>query len=145
VTITESELMGLAHEVREVFGSGSGIILHHAGFGIGREMAEGIEKLTNEKKDIYKGFQTVWRNRGWGTASIEESSESPGEGKVSFIDSPLPKEDPVHETLEMLVRGIFSGFMARAFGTDKISIQKEDCVAKGDRACTFSFKIERNE
>jgi predicted hydrocarbon binding protein len=66
-------------------------------------------------------------------------------GRVSFSDLPLPKDDPVHETIEMLLKGMFVGFAAKAFKTDRVSLQKERCVAKGDTACVFSFKVEASD
>ena len=145
VTVTESELLGLAHEVREVFGSGSAIILHYAGFGIGREMAGNVKKPTDKREEVYAEFQDLLKSRGWGTASIETSSGNPESGRVSFSNLLLPQDEPLHETMEMILKGIFSGFMAKAFKTDRVLLEKEKCVAKGDAICAFSFKVEVSE
>jgi len=142
MTITEPELLGLAQEVRKVFGSGSGIILHQAGLGIGQEMAENIKSSTDKTKEAFMEFGALLKDRGWGTVTVEMPTGATGSGMVSFSDLPLPKDDPVHETIEMLLKGMFVGFAVKAFKTDKVSLQKERCVAKGDPACVFSFKVE---
>jgi predicted hydrocarbon binding protein len=145
VTITESELQGLAQEVRKVFGSGSGIILHQAGLGIGQEMAGNFKDSAGKGKEAFAEFQNLLESRGWGTATIELPVGSQGSGRVSFADFPLLKEDSVHETIEMLLKGMFVGFTAKVFNTDKISLQREKCVARGDTACVFSFKVEEGD
>lgn len=142
MTITESELLGLAQEVRKVFGSGAGIILHQAGLGMGQEMAGNAKNSAGKGKEAFTEFQDLFKSRGWGTVAVETPTGSAESGRVSFSDLPLPKDDPVHETIEMLLKGMFVGFTAKVFKTDKVSLQKEMCVAKGDTACVFSFKVE---
>jgi predicted hydrocarbon binding protein len=145
MTITESELQGLAQEVAKVFGSGSGIILHEAGLGIGHEMAGEVKDSTSKGKEAFAEFEDLLKSRGWGTATVEAPAGSPRAGRVSFADFPLPKDDPVHETIEMLLKGMFVGFTAKVFNTDKVSLQREKCVAKGDTACVFSFRVEEGD
>ena len=145
MTITEPELLGLAQEVRKVFGSGSGIILHQAGLGIGQEMAGNIKNSADKANEAFIEFGDLLKSRGWGTVAVEMPTGSAESGRVSFSDLPLPKDDPVHETIEMLLKGMFVGFAAKAFKTDRVSLQKERCVAKGDTACVFSFKVEASD
>jgi predicted hydrocarbon binding protein len=145
MTITEPELLGLAQEVRKVFGSGSGIILHQAGLGIGQEMAGNIKSSADKAKEAFTEFGDILKSRGWGTVTVEVATGTADSGTVSFSNLPLPKDDAVHETIEMLLKGMFVGFAAKAFKTDKVSLQKERCVAKGDAACVFSFKVEASD
>lgn len=143
--MTDKEILGMARKVREVFGSGSGIILNYAGFGVGEEMAGEIAKPRGKIEDLYRAFQDLYHTKGWGSAVIEPSKESPSAGKISFSEFPLSDDEEVHEVIEMLMRGIFSGFVAKAYKTAKVSFQKEECMAKGGRSCRFSFKIEEGE
>jgi len=145
VTITNPEILGLARKVREVFGSGSGIILYYAGFGVGGEMAGGADQSKNKIEDLYSLFEELYQVKGWGSASIKPSQESPDSGKISFSEFPFSKDEEEHEVVEMLMRGMFSGFMAKAYKNAKVSFQKEDCMAKGGPSCTFSFRIEVGE
>jgi len=145
VTITNPEILGLARKVREVFGSGSGIILYYAGFGVGEEMAGGADQSKDKIEDLYNVFQDLYQGKGWGSASIKPSQESPDSGKISFSEFPFSEDEEEHEVVEMLMRGMFSGFVAKAYKNAKVSFQKEDCMAKGGPSCTFSFRIEVGE
>jgi len=145
VSITNPEILGLVRKVREVFGSGSGIILYYAGFGVGGEMAGGADQSKGKIEDFYKVFQDLYQGKGWGLASIKPSQESPDSGKISFSEFPFSEDEEAHEVVEMLMRGMFSGFMAKAYKNAKVSFQKEDCMAKGGPSCTFSFRIEVGE
>jgi predicted hydrocarbon binding protein len=145
MTITEPELLGLAQEVRKVFGSGSGIILHQAGLGIGQEMAGSIKSPADKAKEAFMEFGDLLKSRGWGTVTVEIPTGSADSGRVSFSDLPLPKDDPVHETVEMLLKGMFVGFTAKVFNTDRVSLQREKCVARGDTTCVFSFRVEEGD
>jgi len=145
VTFTDSEILGLVRKVREVFGSGSSIILYYAGFGVGEEMAADVAASKGKIEGLYKSFQDLYYSKGWGSAVIEPSQESPESGIISFKDFPLSEEDEEHEVVEMIMRGMFSGFMAKAYKTARVSFQKEDCMAKGGQSCRFSFKVERGE
>jgi predicted hydrocarbon binding protein len=133
-----SDIISLASEVNRVFGTGSGIILSYAGLGIGQNIAN-RESLNKDK--VFTILEKALKERGFGEVSIELTN-SESSGKVSFNNLPFPKENPLHEVLEMLVRGIFQGFVSRAFKTSKVSLLKERCVAKGDDTCVFSFRIE---
>ncbi|MEM2087617.1 MAG: AsnC family transcriptional regulator [Thermoproteota archaeon] len=141
IILKKSDLVGLAQEVNKVFGSGSGIILSYAGFGIGQSIAG--EEPAEKKEDAFKVFQKVFEEKGLGKVSIEANNSS--SGKISFTELPLPKENPLHETLEMFLRGIFHGFLNKVFKANKVSLTKEQCIAKGDSACVFSFKIEEEK
>lgn len=138
IILRKADLLGLAREVNRVFGSGSGIILGYAGFGIGQSI--GGEGLA-EKKEAFTVFRRIFEEKGLGKVSIEVNN-SISSGKISFAELPFPNENPLHDALEMFVRGIFHGFLNKVFKTSKISLTKEQCVAKGDSACVFSFKIE---
>ncbi|MEM2940564.1 MAG: AsnC family transcriptional regulator [Thermoproteota archaeon] len=141
IILKKSDLIGLAQEVNRVFGSGSGIILSYAGFGIGQSIA--AEEPVEKKDDAFKVFQKIFEEKGLGKVSIETNNSS--SGRISFTESPLPKENPLHETLEMFLRGIFHGFLNKVFKSNKISLIKEQCIAKGDSVCVFSFKIEEEK
>jgi hypothetical protein len=145
ITLTQMELTGLAQEVKEAFGSGSGIILHYFGFGIGQQMAEDAEDSASKGKEVFKGFQDLLKSRGWGTVIIEASAGSQGSGRISFSDLQLLENDAIHEAIEMLLKGMFLGFMVKTFNSDRVSFQKEKCVIRGDKACIFSFKAEMGE
>lgn len=140
IILRKGDLLGLAREVNRVFGSGSGIILGYAGFGIGQSVAE---EGFAEKGEAFDVFRKVFEEKGLGKVSIEANNLS--SGKISFAELPFPKENPLHDALEMFVRGIFHGFLNKVFKTNKISLTKEQCVAKGDNACVFSFKIEEEK
>jgi len=145
ITLTQGELTSLAREVKEVFGSGSGIILHYFGFGIGRQMAEDAGGSASKAKEAFEWYQGLLKDRGWGTVIIEMQTGSQMSGSISFSDL-LPLEDSViHEAIEMLLKGMFLGFVAEAFKTETVSMQKEKCVTRGDKACVFSFKTEVGE
>lgn len=136
------EIVGLVNEISRVFGSGSGIILNYAGFEIRRSIAE--EYITKSEEAIFEAFRKIFEERGFGKVSIEMSGSSKSIGKITFFELPFPIENPLHEILEMLVRGIFQGFLAKSFKTNKIPLTKEQCVTKGDDVCALSFKIEES-
>lgn len=145
IMVSESDLVSLANEVNTVFGSGSGIILFHQGFGIGLNIAAELQKRTQEKKAAFREFEGTMQRRGWGRIVIEGSEESFMSGKIVFSDLPFTSEEPFHEILEMLLRGICSGFIAKTLNTDNVPLHKEKCVSSGQDVCMFSFEIEEAE
>jgi len=133
-----SEIISLANEIHRVFGTGSGIILNYAGIGVGHSIVN--DKSFAGGKEVFSVIRKVLEEKGFGKISIELTNSY--SGKISFENLPFPKENPIHEVLEMFVRGIFQGFINKVFRTNKVSLIKEQCIAKGDNVCTFSFKIE---
>jgi len=140
IIFKSSDIVGLANEIHRIFGTGSGIILNYAGIGIGQNLVN--EKTISNKEEAFKILQKALEDRGFGKVSIESTGFATSLGRVYFRDMPFPKENPLHEILEMLVKGIFQGFVSKAFKTNKLSLTKERCVAKGDDECVFSFRIE---
>lgn len=134
-----SDVTGLASEVNRVFGTGAGIILNYAGIGIGQNIAN--EKRPSNKDEAFIVIKRALEERGFGEVFIEFDSAS-SSGRILFKNMPFPRENQIHEVLEMLVRGIFQGFVSKVLKTNKISLSKEQCVAKGDNVCIFVFKIE---
>jgi DNA-binding Lrp family transcriptional regulator len=141
IVFKKSDLARLAQEVNRVFGSGSGIILNYAGFGIGQNIAG--EASVEKKEEAFNVFRSAFEEKGLGKVSIELNNSS--SGKISFAELPFPRDNPLHDTLEMFVRGIFQGFLNKVFKTNKVSLTKEQCIAKGDNTCMFSFKIEEEK
>ena len=133
------DVAGLASEVNRVFGTGSGIILNYAGIGIGQSIAN--EKKLSNKEEAFTVIRRALEERGFGEVFIEFDPAS-SSGRILFKNMPFPKENQIHEVLEMLVRGIFQGFVCKVLKTNKISLSEEQCVAKGNDVCIFAFKIE---
>lgn len=133
-----NEIIGLANEIHRVFGTGSGIILNYAGIGVGYSLVN--DKSFASREEAFSTIRKVLEEKGFGKISIELTN--PYSGKISFENLPFPRENPVHEVLEMFVKGIFQGFINKVFKINRVSLIKEQCIAKGDNVCTFLFKIE---
>ncbi|MGQ9479166.1 MAG: hypothetical protein ACUVQ0_03970 [Thermoproteota archaeon] len=140
IILKKSDLVNLAQEIYRIFGTGSGIILSYIGLGIGKSIAGNT--VSENRSDIINIFREVFSERGFGKVNVE-LSDSPGfSGRISFSELPFSNEDPLHEVCEMLVKGIFQGFVNKAFEVNKIIFTKEQCVAKGNDACVFSFNLK---
>jgi DNA-binding Lrp family transcriptional regulator len=139
IVLKSSDIAGLASEVNRVFGTGSGIILNYAGIGIGQSIAN--EKTLSNKEETFTIIKRALEERGFGEVFIEFDPTS-SSGRILLKNMPFPKENQIHEVLEMLVKGVFQGFVSKALKTNKISLSKERCVAKGDDVCLLSFRIE---
>lgn len=139
IVFKASDIAGLASEVNRVFGTGSGIILNYAGIGIGQSIAN--EKTLSNKEEAFIVIRKALKERGFGEV-FTEFDPATSSGRILFKNIPFPKDNQLHEILEMLVRGIFQGFISKVLKTNKISLSEERCVAKGDDVCIFTFKIE---
>ncbi|MEM2608223.1 MAG: Lrp/AsnC family transcriptional regulator [Thermoproteota archaeon] len=140
IVLKARDIIGLVSEVNRVFGTGSGIILNYAGIGIGQSIAN--EKTFSGKEDAFKALEKALEDRGFGEVSIEFTDFDTLSGKIIFNGLSFPKENPLHEVFEMLVRGIFQGFVGKVFKANKVSLTKDLCIAKGGDSCIFSFRIE---
>lgn len=101
----------LVKSTREMFGSGSVVILFQMGVGIGESYVEKLKNLKLDKQEMLLLFSQIFSTRGWGVISLNDINFEACTGKMTVTDMPFKDHLTTH-----ILRGIINSFLEYVFG-----------------------------
>ena len=119
--------------------SAASVILYMAALKCGTNSCRRVKKRFKTKEEALNSLSKLKKEERWGKMSFQNVNFENGTGKVIITKSFETIARKTEQPSCHFFRGFLAGFLSELF-KKTVTVAEENCAAKGDKQCEFTFE-----